>query len=92
MAEVTALEFCFSTPRISMHMCSASITTATPRGCSTSLIVWAIWVVSRSCTWSRRLNISTSRGIFDSPTILLRRHVRDVALAKKWQEMMLAEL
>src|SRR5262249_56985395 len=30
MAEVTALEFCFSTPRMSMHMWSASMTTATP--------------------------------------------------------------
>ena len=70
MAEVTALEFCFSTPRISMHMCIASITTATPRGCSTSLSVCAIWVVSRSCTCSRRANISTSRGSFESPTIL----------------------
>src|SRR5262249_54776818 len=69
IAEVTAFEFCFSTPRMSMHMCSASITTATPRGWSTSSMVWAIWVVRRSCTWSRRLNISTSRGIFDSPTI-----------------------
>src|SRR5437899_9323597 len=32
MAEVTALEFCFSTPRTSMQVWIASITTATPRG------------------------------------------------------------
>ncbi len=70
IAEVTALEFCFSTPRISMHMCRASTTTATPRGWSTSSRVWAIWVVSRSCTWRRRAYISTSRGSLDSPTIL----------------------
>ena len=43
MAEVTALEFCFSTPRISMHMCAASITTRRPAAASTSLIVSAIW-------------------------------------------------
>ena len=70
MAEVIAFEFCFSTPRINMHRWTASITTATPRGCSTSLIVLAIWVVSRYWTCSRRLNISTSRGILDRPTIL----------------------
>ena len=70
MAEVTALEFCFSTPRMSMHMCRASTTTATPRGWSTSSRVWAIWVVRRSCTCSRRANISTSRGSLESPTIL----------------------
>ncbi len=69
IADVTAFEFCFSTPRISMQRWIASITTATPRGWSTSFSVFAIWVVSRSCTWSRRLNISMSRGIFESPTI-----------------------
>ncbi len=47
------------------------MTTATPRGCSTSFSVVAIWVVSRSCTCSRRAYMSTSRGIFDSPTIFL---------------------
>ena len=30
MTEVFMVEFCFSTPRIIMHMCLASITTATP--------------------------------------------------------------
>ena len=32
MQEVTATEFCFSTPRIIMQRCMASITTPTPRG------------------------------------------------------------
>ena len=31
-AEVVVTEFCFCTPRICMHMCAASITTATPSG------------------------------------------------------------
>src|SRR2546422_32612 len=72
IADVTALEFCFSTPRMSMQRWIASMTTATPRGWSASFSVFAIWVVSRSCTCSRRLYISTSRGIFERPTIFLR--------------------
>ena len=35
-AEVVVIEFCFCTPRICMHMCPASITTATPSGLSAS--------------------------------------------------------
>ena len=33
MQDVTATEFCFSTPRIIMQKCTASMTTPTPRGC-----------------------------------------------------------
>src|SRR3970282_1659973 len=51
---VMIIEFCFSTPRILMHKCSASMTTATPRGSSFSMMILAIWLVSRSWTWSRR--------------------------------------
>ena len=32
IALVTAREFCFWTPRIDMHRCDASTTTATPSG------------------------------------------------------------
>ena len=35
-SEVVVMEFCFSTPRICMHMCCASTTTITPRGFSVS--------------------------------------------------------
>jgi uncharacterized protein (DUF779 family) len=35
-------------PRVVMHWWAASITTATPLGCSTSLMVLAIWAVSFS--------------------------------------------
>ena len=42
------------TPRVVMHWCAASITTATPRGCSTSLIVLAICAVSFSWICRRR--------------------------------------
>src|SRR4030095_10724780 len=48
MALVTTVEFCFSMPRIRMHRCSASVTTATPSGASWRSIVSAISVVSRS--------------------------------------------
>ena len=67
---VTANEFCFSTPRIDMQRCVASMTTATPSGAIFSRIVSAIWLVSRSCTCSRRLNTSTSRGILLRPMTL----------------------
>jgi hypothetical protein len=42
MALLTAREFCFSTPRIDMHRCVASVTTATPSGCTLSFSVLAI--------------------------------------------------
>ena len=42
----------------------------TPFGWIASWIVSAIWTVRRSCTWSRRANMSTSRGIFERPTTL----------------------
>src|SRR6185503_8540072 len=66
---VTALEFCFSTPRIIMQRCCASITTPTPRGASRSKSAEAIWFVNRSCTCSLLAKTSTRRGIFDSPMI-----------------------
>ena len=65
---VMAEEFCCATPRIIMHRWTASTTTATPLGVSTRSSVSAIWVVSFSCTWRRRENISTSRGIFGAST------------------------
>jgi len=54
MALVTTVEFCFSMPRMRMQRCSASVTTATPRGSKCRSIVSAISVVIRSCTCSRR--------------------------------------
>jgi hypothetical protein len=66
---VMVREFCFSTPRIIMHMWYASITTPTPRGWSTSSMAFATCSVSRSCTWSRRANMSTMRGSLERPTM-----------------------
>ena len=43
MALVTAVEFCFSTPRIDMHRCVPSQTTATPSSAIFSWIVSAIY-------------------------------------------------
>ena len=48
MAEVTAFEFCFSTPRISMQRWTASMTTPTPRGLSASWRAWAMSPPNRS--------------------------------------------
>ncbi|MNY41593.1 hypothetical protein D3C86_1764220 [compost metagenome] len=42
ITEVLITEFCFSTPRIIMHMCFASITTATPAASVTREIASAI--------------------------------------------------
>jgi len=43
--------------------------TAPVTGCSTSIRASAIWSVRRSCTWSRRANMSTNRATLDSPTM-----------------------
>ena len=51
--DVVVTEFCFCTPRITMHMCCASITTATPLGSRTCWIVLAICAVSFSWICSR---------------------------------------
>jgi len=37
---VDVVDPCFLMPRMAMHMCSASIITATPRGFNTSSITW----------------------------------------------------
>src|SRR6266550_5256339 len=48
MALVTVCEFCFSTPRITMHRCRASTTTPTPNGAIFCWMALAIWFVRRS--------------------------------------------
>src|SRR4030042_715863 len=53
MAEGTALEFGFSPPRMIMQRWNASMTTATPWGCSVSMIAVAISWVRRPCTCRR---------------------------------------
>ena len=68
-AEVVVDDSCFSTPRICMHMWLASITTATPSGCSASWMQSRIYTVSRSCTCRRRAKHSTTRATFDSPVM-----------------------
>ena len=54
MRLVTVTELGFITPRVVMHWCRASITTATPRGSSTRSMVSAICTVSFSWICSRR--------------------------------------
>lgn len=55
MVLVTVLLFIFWTPRITMHMWVASMTTPTPVGCRASVIATAICLVNLSWTCSRRL-------------------------------------
>lgn len=57
---VVAPAFC--TPRITMHRCELSITTATPWGFKTSERASATCFVSRSWTCRRRENISAMRA------------------------------
>ena len=49
-ADVVVMAFAFCTPRMDMHVCIASMTTATPRGCRALSMQSLIWTVSRSCT------------------------------------------
>ena len=67
----TVLAVVFWTPRITMHRWLDSMTTATPCGLSTSMMALATSRVSRSCTCSRRANISAMRGSFEMPMTLL---------------------
>ena len=53
-SEVVVTEFCFSIPLIHMHICFASITTATPNGESVFCMHSLIWRVNLSCTCNRR--------------------------------------
>ena len=57
------------TPRVVMHWCAASITTATPSGFRTSSITLAIWAVIFSWICNRRPKASTRRASLLMPTI-----------------------
>ena len=70
LREVIIEEFCFSTPRIIMHMCLASITTATPSAPVTCITASAIWRLRFSWICRRRAYMSTIRATFDRPSTL----------------------
>ena len=82
-SEVVVREFCFSTPRICMHMCCASMTTITPSGFNVSWMHSLICIVSLSCICKRRAKISTTRGILLNPVMYLRGMYATCALPKK---------
>ena len=91
MALVTAKEFCFSTPRIDMQRCVASMTTATPSGAIFSRMVSAIWFVSRSWICRRR-----AEHVHEPRNLAQADHARagdvgDVALAEERQQVVLAQ-
>src|SRR5882724_1067566 len=67
IALVTACPCCFSTPRICIHRCRASMITPTPCGAIFSSIALAIWLVIRSWICNRRANIFTSRATLLNP-------------------------
>src|SRR5690606_30385112 len=65
---VTVDEPCFCTPRMDMHICSASSITAAPRGLLASLMASMIWAVRFSWVCKRLANTSVTRASFESPT------------------------
>ena len=91
MALVTAVEFCFSTPRIDMHRCVPSQTTATPSGAIFS------WIVSAICSGQALLQLQPPREDVDEPGDLAEPDdsavgdVRDVTLAEERQQVVLAQ-
>ena len=91
IALVTAKEFCFSTPRIDMHRCVASITTATPSGAIFSRIVFGDLI------GQPLLHLEPAAEHVDQPRDLAQaddlraRDVGDVALPEERQQMMLAQ-
>src|SRR5690606_679655 len=68
-AEVVVTEFCFCIPRIAIHKCLHSITTATPSGFNVSCIQSRISLVKRSCTCNLLAKASTTLGILLRPTM-----------------------
>ena len=84
-------EFCFSTPRIIMQRCNASITTPTPRGCSTSSIAVG------DLLGEPLLHLQAAREHLDDarqlgqPDDAAVRDVRDVRLAEERQHVVLAQ-
>ena len=91
IAEVVTQEFCFSTPRIRMHRCSASSTTATPKGLSSSIRV------ERDLGRHPLLDLEAAGVDFDQPRQLrqpddvMARQVGDMRLAHEGQQVMLAQ-
>ena len=71
MLDVIVVAPGFWTPRIVMHWCVASITTATPIGRIASSIAVAICLVRRSWTWSRREKVSAIRASLERPRTCL---------------------
>src|SRR5205814_4978617 len=65
--DVFITEFCFSTPRIIMQRCLASMTTATPPGCNVRMSASAISVVSCSWICNLRAKTSTMRATLERP-------------------------
>ncbi len=83
-------EFCFSTPRIIMQRCFASITTATPRGCSACISASAICVVRLFLDLqSTREHIHNPRD-FGKANDFSVGNISDVRLADKRKQMVLA--
>ena len=90
MALVMVYEFCFSTPRIAMHRCVPSQTTATPSGLIFSVIV-ARDLVGHALLQLQpaREDVDQARDLAEADHLAVR-DVGDVALAEERQQVMLA--
>ena len=91
MADVFITEFCFSTPRIIMQRCLASMMTATSSTSVAVFIARAISMVRSSWFCNRRAYISTILATLDRPMTNLFRNVSHVTFADKRQQMMFAK-
>ena len=83
-------EFCFSTPRIAMHRCVPSQTTATPSGLIFSVMV-ARDLVGQALLQLQppREDVDEARDLAEADHLAVR-DVGDVALAEERQQVMLA--
>ena len=91
IADVVTKEFCFSTPRIRMHRCSASSTTATPSGSiSDHESMRDLRRQPLLHLQPPRVDLDHPRQLRDSDDFAIRQ-VRDVRLAHERQQVMLAQ-
>ena len=91
MQEVTATEFCFSTPRIIMQKCMASMTTPTPWGWSfSSMHLGDLHGEPLLHLQPPREHVDEARDLREAHHLALG-NVGHVGLAEEGQEVVLAE-
>ena len=88
--EVSVVEPCLRMPRMAMHICSASIITATPRGLSTSWMTPAICAVMRLLRLQAMGEDIDDAGNLGQADDLAVRQIADMRLADDRHHVVLA--